>query len=90
MSTSRLITTNVMAINITIANTTGKSSRATASTIVEPRPGTRKICSATNEPPISAPVLMANTVTNENIDGRKACLNRTERFGHAFGCAPSG
>ena len=38
-----------------------------------------KICSTTSAPPIKAPVLIANTVMNENNDGRSACLNSTFR-----------
>ena len=60
---------------MTMASTTGKSSRTTAVTISRPMPGMPKICSTTSDPPISAPVLTPNTVTTENSDGRRACRN---------------
>ena len=37
------------------------------------------VVSAFLAPPISAPVLIANTVMNENSEGRRACLNKTSR-----------
>src|SRR6056297_1774617 len=77
MSISTFKTTNVTVTSMTMASTTGKSSRRIASTIALPSPGTRKICSTTSEPPINAPVFTPKIVMNENSDGRSACLNNT-------------
>ncbi len=72
MSTTTFTMTNAVVMIMTIARTTGKSSRRIASTIADPRPGMRKMLSTMSDPPISAPVLMPKTVMNENSEGRSA------------------